>query len=65
MTPLHTAAELADAESVRLLLQAGANPHTVDRFGRKAIELLPEQASQELRHMLEAAMARPACAAKP
>ncbi len=65
MTPLHTAAELADAESVRLLLQAGANPHTVDRFGRKAIELLPEQASQELRHTLEAAMARPACAAKP
>ena len=65
MTPLHTAAELADAESVRLLLQARANPHTVDRFGRKAIELLPKQAPQELQHMLEAAMARPACGAKP
>lgn len=62
MTPLHTAAELADEASIRFLLSYGANPHIPDRFGRKAIELLPEKASPELRQLMEQAMSQPVVA---
>ncbi len=59
MTPLHTAAELADEIGIRFLLSMGANPHIPDRFGRKAIDLLPEKAAPALRQLLEQAMAQP------
>lgn len=59
MTPLHTAAELEDETGIRFLLGYGANPHITDRFGRKAIELLPEKANPALRRLLEQAMAQP------
>lgn len=59
MSPLHTAAELADDCSIRFLLDNGANPHAIDRFGRKPIDMLPAKAGPELRQMLEEAMQQP------
>lgn len=59
MSPLHTAAELADEYSLRFLLDNGANPHASDRFGRKPIDMLPAKASAELKHILKEAMQQP------
>jgi ankyrin repeat protein len=51
-TPMMTAAHFGHANVVRLLLKAGANPRTRDRFGRTACEIAADSDEPEIVELL-------------